>query len=181
MARRRPARGRGLWFDAEGLEELVDDLAKDRRAVPRAARRTPEGAGGEAIAANVRKRMPRRSNELANSVKVRKEPAKAFGGAGAVEVGVGNGSHRGSDILMRSLGAIVESGSLPHEINPGARRGGDRNARHGLKMRSGQFVNRVMHPGTKPKRIMSKSVRASKAVVETIFIQELRRELGADT
>lgn len=172
---RRYAQPKGIRLDIDGLDELVAALKGGEKALPKVYREVLRGPGGRAIMLELRQRTPRKTGKTANSIAIRNLPSRGLFKAGAVEVGVGTGNHPDSKVGYRTIGSILESGAKRHEINPKARSGSDRSKRHGLRMPSGRFVERVEHPGVKPRRVASKSIKASQWEFEAALVDELTR------
>jgi hypothetical protein len=145
--------GRGFRVTAEGLEELGADMGRLKHpGLRNAILKSLRGAGGQALATEMRTRAPRRTGGLVDGIDVHSGTA---GSKGADDVLVGyqgglSGGNRGGGRFQ--LGAWIESGTAPHEIVP--RDGGS------LKFNGGSF-ERVMHPGIRGRRVAAKSMKAA--------------------
>jgi len=150
--------GRGLQVTLDGLEEMGADLTRLAHPGLRdAIRRSLRGAGGEALASEMRSRAPSRSGAVRSGIGVH-----GVASAGDdVEVG-----YRGGGL---PIGAWIESGTKPHVIE--ARDGGS------LAFNGGRF-ERVNHPGQKGKRVAAKSLRAAEWEVMADIVDEINKVTG---
>lgn len=179
-------------MDIEGLDEMVDELHRAQRVLPQVFRDVLAGEGGDVIAEVAAQKTPKRTGTLARSIRVQTLPSLGWQSAGAVVVApVGkhpkSSSSRGEAYDNATVSTWVESGSKPHDINPGARtgrsrsrKGGyDRNERAGLLLPGGQFRSHVLHPGFRGKRVMSRTIRAArvKRTIEAAVVAELTKRL----
>lgn len=146
---------RGIGITIDGLERLGADLSRlERPGLRLAIERALRGPGGEALAAEMRLRSPRRTGRLVGGIGVRSS------GVGAdVEVGFA-----GDD-----RGVFVESGARPHVIR--ARDGGSLTF-------GGRHVEEVNHPGMRGRKVAHRSIRAAQWEVEGAVVDEINRILG---
>ncbi len=157
--RRRPSRrtAPGLALDLEGFDEFVEGLAKGRKELPDVYRAVLRGPGGEAIASEVRQRMPRKTGATALSVEVQDRQRDG------VEIGPNERDHPRSRRPFQLIGRLIESGAKAHTIK--ARRGG-------LAGAVG-FRKEVPHPGFRGRRTMSRSLKHVRWEVEAALVDEL--------
>lgn len=166
------ARSRGLSITVEGLEALGADM--ERLAPPglrNAIRTSLRGAGGQALAGEMRLRAPRgETGGLIAGIDVH---ASAAGSKHAVTgnddvligyLGALSGGNNGGGRFQ--LGAWIESGTAPHMIQPkvtkrkslfGSKMSQSKNA---LAFDGGVFAN-ASHPGIRGRRVAAKSIRAA--------------------
>lgn len=161
------AKQHGLHMNVEGLEGMIDGLQRGSKDLPDVFRAVLRGPGGEAIASEVRQRLPKRTGATARDVAVRDVSASSRGGMfgrESVEVGLSEyGEHPRGRRPFQLIGRLIESGAKPHEIT--ARRGG-------LAGVVG-FRKSVEHPGFRGRRTMARSLRAVKWEVEAALVDEL--------
>lgn len=183
MARRRRSSGRGLRLDIDGLDEMLGAIKRSQRVLPQVYRDVLKGKGGEAIVDKAQSLTPRgRTGALANSIKITELPTTGWQSAGAVVIGP-TGTHpksssrHGAAYDNATVGAWIESGAIPHEINPRARTTRGHNRRHGLRTRGGRFASHVMHPGFRGKRVMARTLRSVRPTVEAAVLHELEQRM----
>lgn len=133
-----------------------------------AIRASLRGKGGEALAAEMRSRAPRRSGTLVAGIGVHGDSATGDD----VQVGYLGALATGSAIAgaREQRGAWVESGTRPHEINP--RDGGS------LHFNGGQFEH-VQHPGMRGQKVAAKSIKAAEWEVMADIVDEIDNILGS--
>lgn len=148
--------GGGIGISIEGLEELGADLSKlERNGLREAIRRSMRGPGGEAIAAEMRLRSPRKSGYLVRNIRV--------SGEGRDDTLVG---YQGE---IDGRGTFIESGAPPHTIR----------AKDGGSMYfGGRYVEEVQHPGFRGKKVASRSIRASEWEVLADIVDQIDGMIG---
>lgn len=162
---------RGLRFSIEGLEELGADMGRLAHPGLRdAIRESLRGAGGEALAAEMRTRAPRRYGGLISGIGIH---SGAAGSRSQDDVFVGyqgglSGGNRGGGRFQ--LGAWIESGTKPHEIR--ARDGGM------LLGHRGVYAERVSHPGTRGQRVAARSIRTAEWEVMADVVDKINQKVG---
>ena len=154
--------GRGFRIDIDGLTELGASL--EQLAYPglrNAIRASLRGAGGEAIASEMKQRAPRRTGGLVAGIGVHGDASAGDD----VLVGYQGALSGGAVVNARTqLGAWVESGTRPHIIE--AKDGG------ALSFNGGTF-ERVMHPGQRGQKIALKSMRSAEWEVMADIVDNL--------
>lgn len=160
------ARARGFNITIDGLEELGADLARlERGGIRKAIHRSLSGAGGEALAAEMRMRVPVRTGGLKAGIGV--HPGDL---GDDVLVGYRGGFSGGAVVNAREQkGAWVESGTRPHMIR--ARDGG------ALAFNGGQW-EQVMHPGQKGQRPARKAMNAAHWEVMADVVDQINIMIG---
>lgn len=165
------ARSRGLHITIEGLEELGADLSRlQRPGLSNAIRQSLRGAGGEALATEMKLRAPHRTGGLAAGIGVHTADAGSkHGVTGNEQVLVGylgglSGGHNGGGRFQ--LGAWVESGTKPHMIQPRVTKqqglffSKSTQSKNALAFDGGVFAN-ARHPGSRAQRVAAKSIKAA--------------------
>lgn len=150
-------------MDVEGLDEMIGGLQGGARELPDVFRAVLRGAGGEAIASEVRQRMPRRTGATAEDVDVHDRKRQG------VEIGPSDGDHPRSRRPFQLIGRLIESGARSHTIR--ARRGG-------LAGAVG-FRKEVPHPGMRGRRTMARSLKSVQWEVEAALVDELNERRWA--
>jgi len=162
------ARSNGLRITIDGLEELGADMGRlAHPGLRNAIRASLRGAGGEAIAAEMRMRAPRRSGTLVDGIGVHGNASNGDD----VEVGYRGALAGGSNIAgaREQRGAWVESGTRPHVIEP--RDGGS------LSFNGGQF-EKVSHPGMRGQKVAAKSIKSAEWEVMADIADQINHALG---
>ena len=161
--------GRGLRITLDGLEEMGADLSRlGRNGIRDAINQSLRGEGGEALATEMKLRAPRRTGRLHSGIGVH-VGARSKGHLSDVEVGyVGELSHGNKGGGRFQLGAWIESGTKPHEIR--ARDGGS-------LVLGGNHFEKVDHPGSRPQRVASKSIRAAEWEVLADVVDKINASL----
>lgn len=145
--------GRGLTVKMEGLDELIAGLKRVDKKLQDVLVDALAGDAGEVIRDNARFRINSKTGATASGVRVERN-------GGGAEVGFDN-----------PQGTWLESGTAPHIIEP----------RSGKALYfGGRAVEKSIHPGIKPQRIMSKSLTASRAEVETVILRDIGRLIDRD-
>lgn len=157
------ASSRGLSIDIEHIEGLLEGLAIGRKELPGLLRETLVGEGGRAILRWNRRLIHSRTGATLSHLGIRGGGVNAGGDPENVEVGyegplVENGSVQGARL---NVGTWLESGTRMHRIVPFNRKA--------LSYR-GRVVESSVSPGTKPQRIMSKSLKAVTPEFETALV-----------
>lgn len=147
-------------ISVEGLEAMGADMAKLEKGLPFAIRASLRGAGGEALAAEMRLRAPRRTGNLVSNIRVHPDA-----GGGAL-VGYQGEAAASSKIVgaRNQKGAWVESGTKPHPI---------RAKKAKSLFFGGRAVEEVMHPGQKGQKIVPKAIRTAEWEVMADVVDKL--------
>lgn len=152
----------GLNITIDGLMELGADLRRlDRPGLKMAIRESLRGAGGEALATEMRLRAPKRTGGLVSRIKVH----DATGSGGDVEVG-----YKGDGVYPDALGTWIESGTQPHEIK--APRG------HYLAIGGGKTYKSVNVSGIKARRVAHYSIKAAEWEVLADITDKINAMIG---
>lgn len=146
--------GRGLKIKVEGLDRLERDLRRLGKTLPEIVIDALHGDAGEIIQGEAKRRINSRTGKTAADIKVR--PLRR-----GVAVGYDGEQH---------VGTWLESGTQMHIIAPLKEKA--------LRMASGTVVEKSVHPGTKPQRIMSKTLKAVQPEVERVILDHIDRALG---
>lgn len=157
---------RSFSVSIDGLDELGADIARlGHNGLREAIRRSLRGAGGEALASEMRLRAPRKTGTLRDNIDV-------HGGAGDdVTVGyqgamVTNAAVQGA---REQRGAWVESGTRPHTIK----------ARNKASLFfAGRAIEEVQHPGSKGQGVARKSIRAAEWEVLADIVDQIDTMVG---
>jgi len=127
-----------LLIDIQGLEAMGAQISQlSSPGLKNAIRASLRGAGGEALATEMKLRAPKRTGRLAAQIGIKD------GVGGEVSVG-----YQGED----NIGTFVESGTKPHTIK----------ARQNKAMWfGGHWVKSVEHPGFRGRFVAKKSLKAA--------------------
>jgi hypothetical protein len=156
---------RGLRIDVAGLAEMGADL--QRLAPPglrHVVRDSLRGTGGEALAAEMRNRAPRRTGHLHDNINVHNQPGDD------VLVGYQGGFSGGAVVNAREQrGAWVESGTRPHKIKA---------KRAEALFFAGRAVEEVVHPGMRGQGVARKSIKAAEWEVMADIVDKIDKRLA---
>lgn len=190
MARKSSNIGRGryggLMIEVEGLEEYSDAINRiSREGLRRAIRASLRGAGGEALASEMRAKSPKRSGGLVAGISVH-----AVAGDDVL-VGYQGGVAKTSLIVgaREQRGVWVESGVKPHTIQPKQKRSGRLNLRGKFEETSvtqkrqalsidGGVYSAAYHPGYRGRKVAQKSMRSAEWEVLADIADKITEELG---
>lgn len=151
----------GINITIDGLLELGADLKRlDRPGLKMAIRESLRGAGGEAIAAEMRVRAPKRTGGMVSRIRVYDD----LGSGGDVSVG-----YKGDGVYPDALGTWIESGTQPHTIK--ARNGGT------LAIGNGMYKS-VNVQGIKAKRVAHYSIKAAEWEVLADITDKINAMIG---
>jgi hypothetical protein len=160
--------GRGLKISVDGLEELGADMSKlAKGGLEEAIRRSLRGAGGNALALEMKARSPRLTGDLVAHIGVHSQ-------GDAVLVGYHGGiSNTVTSNSRDQKGVWVESGTKPHTIRAGARNSAAQALYFG-----GKYVEEVHHPGARGRGVAQKSIRAAQWEVESDIVDQIDAMIG---
>lgn len=154
---------RGLTIRIEGLDELVVGLKHGYKTLPVIMREVLAGDLGEVIKGEAQRQVNVKTGRTRDAIDVR--PTQ-FGG-----VEVGYDSKRAPEGRAH-IGQWLESGTGPHYITAkslhGSGVGPNTMGAKALRF-NGVLRDSVTHPGTKPYRIMSKTLRVVQPEAEYII------------
>lgn len=174
-------RGAGMKLDIQAdVEKFIADHQYGAAVLPDLLRDVLRGEAGDAIKRDAVRRTPKRTGATAASIGIWETPD------GAVQVGPrpgathpkrarGGQDSKYSGMPIDQITLWLESGAPPHKISPYRKRAGVR----GLFGRSkplafgGRVYWSVNHPGFRGRKIMSKSLRATRWEVEAAVIDEI--------
>lgn len=168
------SRSNGLRIDIDGLEALGADMGRlSHPGLANAIRASLRGAGGEALALEMKQRAPVRTGTLLSGIGV--HGAAATGDD--VEIGYLGALASGSHIVgaREQRGAWVESGTRPHLIQPKEKDGVQRSAALAIH---GEFYANALHPGTRGQKVAAKSIKAAEWEVMADIVDHIDHILG---
>ncbi len=167
-------RGNGLRIDIEGLEALGADMGRlAHPGLAQAIRASLRGAGGEALASEMRMRAPSRTGTLISGIGVHGSAMRGDD----VEVGYKGALADGGATwnAFEQRGAWVESGTRPHMIEPKVKNG--KQSKHAIVVDGHPFANAV-HPGQRGQKVAAKSIKSAEWEVMADIVDQIDNILG---